>query len=101
MDYPRAATVLDQDAIEARYERCALDVLRGPQSALYGPNIIGGVILMITKGAEEPGLSDELALDAGTRLGRSGVRNAIRQARRQYGQTRLLERWSAVFDDAG
>lgn len=38
---------------------------------------------------------------ASTRLGRSGLRNAIRQARCRHGDTPLLKQWSNAFDDAG
>lgn len=43
-----------------------LEVLRGPQSALYGSNAVGGVISIITKGASAQGRSFGGSLETGT-----------------------------------
>ncbi len=44
-----------------------IEVLRGPQSAIYGSSASSGVLSIITKGAEGPaGVSARLSLEAGT-----------------------------------
>jgi vitamin B12 transporter len=43
-----------------------IEVLRGPQSALYGGDALGGVISIVTKGAEEPGVTAGGSLEGGT-----------------------------------
>lgn len=162
--YGRAATVLDQEAIEARNERYAVDVLRGlpgvkvsrtgsfggltqvrlrgheanhtlvlidgvevaspnqgeydfsgllssdiarieilrgPQSALYGSNAIGGVIAITTKGADEPGLSGELALDAGTDDTKGGSVALRGRSRKGQASLSVAHRNTGGFDVSG
>ncbi|GGO53739.1 vitamin B12 transporter [Roseovarius pacificus] len=50
--------------IAADIER--IEVIRGPQSALYGSNAIGGVISITTKRAEEPGVSGRFGTEVGS-----------------------------------
>ncbi len=49
--------------VSADIER--IEVIRGPQSALYGSEAIGGVISVITK-APKPGLNGEVELEGGS-----------------------------------
>ena len=42
-----------------------IEVLRGPQSSIYGSNAQGGVISIITKRATEPGVSGSVGLEVG------------------------------------
>ena len=43
-----------------------IEVIRGPQSALYGSNAIGGVISITTKRATKPGFSGEVGVEVGS-----------------------------------
>lgn len=43
-----------------------IEVLRGPQSSLYGSQAIGGVISITTKSAKKPGLHGDIGVEAGT-----------------------------------
>ncbi len=54
-----------------------IEVIRGPQSALYGSNAIGGVISITTKTAQQPGFSGNVGFEVGsdgTTEGRLGLR---------------------------
>ena len=55
-----------------------IEVIRGPQSALYGSNAIGGVISITTKRATEPGVSGEVGFEVGSD-GTTEARIAVRQ----------------------
>ena len=43
-----------------------IEVLRGPQSSLYGSNALGGVISITTKRATKPGVEGSIATEVGT-----------------------------------
>jgi vitamin B12 transporter len=43
-----------------------IEVIRGPQSALYGSNAVGGVISITTKSASEPGFSGQIGVEVGS-----------------------------------
>ncbi len=43
-----------------------IEIIRGPQSAFFGSNSIGGVVSITTRRAEEPGVSGQTALEAGS-----------------------------------
>ncbi|RKT35030.1 vitamin B12 transporter [Roseovarius halotolerans] len=43
-----------------------IEVIRGPQSALYGSQAMGGVISITTKRAEEPGISGRAGAEVGS-----------------------------------
>src|SRR5262249_38158702 len=59
-----------------------IEVLRGPQSTLYGSNAIGGVVNIITKRGEGP--------PSGYLLGEYGTYNTFRQAGGVSGGTKLV-----------
>lgn len=50
-----------------------IEVLRGPQSSIYGSNAIGGVVSITTRRATEPGTSGTAALEVGTSNAASGL----------------------------
>ncbi len=56
-----------------------IEVIRGPQSALYGSHAIGGVISITTKRADAPGASGRI----GTELGSDGTRQLDMAVRHQ------------------
>jgi vitamin B12 transporter len=55
-----------------------IEVLRGPQSSIYGSNAIGGVVSITTRRATEPGTSGVVALEGGTSSTLNGLL-ALRQ----------------------
>src|SRR5690606_33355297 len=61
-----------------------VEILRGPRSAIYGSDAIGGVIQIVTRRAEGPGLSPPVRVAYGSHdtweqsLGLSGGNNATR-----------------------
>jgi len=72
-----------------------IEVIRGPQSSLYGSNSIGGVISITTKRATEPGFSGE----AGVEFGSDGTTEG-RLALRYKGERGDLS-FSAIRRDTG
>ena len=55
-----------------------IEVLRGPQSSIYGSNAIGGVVSITTRRASERGTHGTVALEAGSASSLSGLL-ALRQ----------------------
>lgn len=78
-----------------------IEVIRGPQSALYGSNAIGGVISITTKRPAEPGISGEVGFEIGSDGTYEG-RFAVRQ-RSERGELSLsaARRETDGFDISG
>lgn len=78
-----------------------IEMLRGPQSSIYGSNAIGGVVSITTKRAREPGLSATVGADAGTD-GTLGGLAAVRQGFEGGGiNFSLARRATGGFDVSG
>lgn len=78
-----------------------IEVIRGPQSALYGSNAIGGVISITTKRPTEPGISGEVGFEVGsdgTYEGRMAVRQRSERGEISFSAAR---RETGGFDISG
>lgn len=78
-----------------------IEVIRGPQSALYGSNAIGGVISITTKTAQEPGFSGNVGFEVGsdgTTEGRLGLRLNTERGQLSFSAAR---RETGGFDISG
>lgn len=62
-----------------------IEVLRGPQSALYGPNALSGVISITTKRADKPGTS----YGGGVEVGSNSTRAANAYLRQKFDKGEL------------
>ena len=49
-----------------------IEILRGPQSSVFGSNAVGGVINIVTRNATEPGFSGTANLELGTQASGGG-----------------------------
>lgn len=81
-----------------------MEILRGPQSSIYGSNAIGGVINIVTQQASEPGIHGDLSLEAGTQDTFGGVLN-LRQmtdhARLSFTAARRVTEGYDISDSGG
>lgn len=78
-----------------------IEIIRGPQSALYGSNAIGGVISITTKRPTEPGISGEVGFEVGsdgTYEGRIAVRQQSERGQLSFSAAR---RETDGFDISG
>ena len=78
-----------------------VEVLRGSQSALWGGSAVAGVINISTLGAEEPGLTQQIAVEAGS-FGTASLRYSLgykgERTETSFSVTRLHSDGYSSFD---